>query len=136
MANFVIAKFDFATLLTASYWFKTITGAASGLFAFIIFALMRRDIKVVKDEQYNKDLNDLNTAITTSVGPDFPDFTAKETRENKKAAYITKMQNKLSRWNKRVPARVLAAKSMIERDYLLRVRTHSKLCVSTVHYVG
>ena len=84
LANFVIAKFDIATILTATYWLKTVTGSASGLFAFIIFALMRRDVKVAKDEQYNKDLTDLNSAIAQKVGPDFPAFTATETRQNKK----------------------------------------------------
>lgn len=116
LIQFVSADFDFSAIMTATYWLKTASGAGSGLGAFIIFALFRRDTKVSKDETYNEDLEELETTIKGNVGPDFPEFTELETREFKKQAWILKMEMKLQRKTGRMSSRVLKAKRLIEKQ--------------------
>jgi hypothetical protein len=105
--NFVAASFSLATILTATYWLKTVTGSMSALGAFIIFSFLRRDTKLINDPEYNKKLAVVNTTVSGKVGPDFSDFIAHKNENSKSIKWREKMQNKLTKWGNKVPARVL-----------------------------
>lgn len=107
LISFISADFDWSIIRSATYWFKSLTGASSGLFAFIIFALMRRDKLLITDEQYDKDIAALNLAIDGNMDTDFADFVANENRLLKIEAWKQEIQNKMVKWNNKVPARVL-----------------------------
>jgi hypothetical protein len=92
--NFIVANFIWSTILTASYWLKTIAGAGSGLGAFIIFAFMRRDALTLNDAIFNQEVDELNTIIREKVADDFTDYIAYENREMKKAKWRQKYENK------------------------------------------
>ncbi len=105
--NFVAASFSLGTILTATYWLKTITGSMSALGAFIIFSFLRRDTKLMNDPKYNDKLDVVNSTVSGNVGPDFPDFIAEKNENSKSLKWKEKQQNKLTKWHNRVPARVL-----------------------------
>lgn len=114
--NFVVADFDTAIFFDPTYWLKTATGSASGLAAFIIFAFMRRDNKILNDKDFTLDVNELNTIVRGEVGPDFPDFIAEKNLASKIIKWKEKMENKLTRWHNRVPSRVLYNIKRLEED--------------------
>lgn len=114
--NFIVASFTLTTLLSASYWLKTIAGASSGLGAFIIFSFMRRDSLTLNQETYNAELDELNNIVSESVDDDFPLFIAQDNREMKKTAWTTKWQNKKLKWTKKVKASVLRDIKIIKED--------------------
>lgn len=95
--NFVVADFDPSIFTNATYWLKTCTGSASGLSAFIIFAFMRRDSKILNDEDFTLDLKELNGIVRSEVGPDFPDFIAEKNLTSKIIKWKEKMENKLTK---------------------------------------
>jgi hypothetical protein len=105
--NFVAASFTLGVILTATYWLKTVTGSMSALGAFIIFAFLRRDTKLINDPIYNEKLVAVNGTVSGNVGPDFPEFIAMKNENSKSLKWREKMQNKLTKWGNKVPARVL-----------------------------
>ena len=114
--NFIVAELIWTTLLTASYWLKTIAGAASGLGSFIIFAFMRRDTTILNNETYNQEYEELNGIISTEVDDDFSDYIAYENREMKKQRWRQKWQNKKTKWQDKIPARILNAIKLLKED--------------------
>lgn len=114
--NFVVAAFDPSIFTDATYWLKTATGSASGLAAFIIFSFMRRDSKILNDENFIQDTEELNGIIRSEVGPDFPDFIAEKNLTSKIVKWKEKMENKLTKWHNRIPSRVLYNIKRLEED--------------------
>lgn len=114
--NFVVAAFDPSIFSDATYWLKTATGSASGLAAFIIFAFVRRDSKILNDKTFIEDTKELNEIVRGEVGPDFPDFIAEKNLTSKITKWKEKMENKLTRWHNRIPSRVLYNIKRLEED--------------------
>lgn len=114
--NFVVADFDPSIFTNATYWLKTVTGSASGLAAFIIFAFMRRDSKILNDKDFILDLSELNGIVRADVGPDFPDFIAEKNLTSKIIKWKEKMENKLTKWHNKIPSRVLFNIKRLEED--------------------
>jgi hypothetical protein len=133
MLNFVAADFDWSIVSTSTYWLKTLAGVGSGLGAFAIFSFLSRDIKVAKDADYNKDLDILNKTIDESVGPDFPDFTAEETRNMKKEAWRNKIELKIANWNKHITSRMLRWIQLIKKDKLPRKTIFNFIVIARAH---
>ena len=115
--NFVAASFSTGVIFTATYWLKTITGSMSALGAFVIFAFLRRDTKLINDTKYNEKLSQVNSTVSGNVGPDFPDFIGMKNENSKSLKWKEKMQNKLIKWSNKIPARVLRNIKRVEDDY-------------------
>lgn len=122
LVNFIIADFDWGVVNDPTYWFKTVTGSASGLFAFILFSLLRRDSKVVRDEIYNKEVEELNKVISSSVGSDFVEFVAAENRILKIETWKQNIQDQITKWNDKVSARVLLEKRLKPEEQSKKTR--------------
>lgn len=114
--NFIVADFMWDAILTASYWLKTLAGAGSGLGAFILFSFMRRDSVALNDEDYNEDVDELNTIIREKIDNDFSAYIAHENREMKKLKWREKYQNKRTKWTDKVPATVLGDIKLLNED--------------------
>ena len=114
--NFVVAAFDPSIFSDATYWLKTVTGSASGLAAFIIFAYMRRDSKILNDKDFIQDTREVNGIVRSEVGPDFPDFIAEKNLTSKIVKWKEKMENKLTKWHNKIPSRVLYNIKRLEED--------------------
>lgn len=94
---------------------KTATGTGSGLGAFIIFSMLRRDSKVAYDKKYNENLDDLNRTVKEGmVGPDLGEFCEIETREMKINSWRISIEYKIQKVSNSMNNRQLKAKRLIE----------------------